>query len=63
VPIYLTVINGFTHVVVRIALRRHNPGLYTSLLLFLPWGFFLLIYFNAITLFSLFFNGIGLLTG
>jgi hypothetical protein len=62
VPIYLTVINGFTHVVASIALRRYNPGLYTSLLLFLPWGFFLLIYFNAITLFSLFFNGIGLLT-
>jgi hypothetical protein len=63
VPIYLTIINGFTHVVASIALRRYNPGLYTSLLLFLPWGFFLLIYFNTITRFSLFFNGIGLLTG
>ncbi len=63
VPIYLTIINGFTHVVASIALRRYNPGLYTSLLLFLPWGFFLLIYFNTITRFRLFFNGIGLLTG
>ena len=54
VPIYLTIINGFTHVVASIALRRYNPGLYTSLLLFLPWGFFLLIYFNAITRFSFF---------
>lgn len=62
VPIYLTIINGFTHVVASIALRRYNPGLYTSLLLFLPWGFFLLIYLNVITRFSLFFNGIGLLT-
>jgi hypothetical protein len=63
VPIYLTNINGCTHVVASIALRRYNPGLYTSLLLFLPWGFFLLIYFNAITRLSLLFNGIGLLTG
>jgi len=63
VPIYLTILNGFTHVVASIALRRYNPSLYTSLLLFLPWGFFLLIYFNAITRFSLSFNGIGLLTG
>lgn len=62
VPIYLTIINGFTHVVASIALRRYNPGLYTSLLLFLPWGLFLLIYLNGITRFSLFFNGIGLLT-
>lgn len=62
VPIYLTIINGFTHVVASIALRRYNPGLYTSLLLFLPWGLFLLIYLNFITRFSLFFNGIGLLT-
>jgi hypothetical protein len=36
VPIYLTIINGFTHVVASIVLRRYNPGLYTSLLLFLP---------------------------
>jgi hypothetical protein len=63
VPIYLTIVNGVIHVVASIALGRYNPGLYTSLLLFLPWGFFLLIYFNTITRFSLFFNGIGLLTG
>ena len=61
VPIYLTIINGLTHVIAGIALRRYNPGLYTSLLLFFPWGFFLLVYFGGITRFSLFFNGIGLL--
>lgn len=37
VPIYLTIINGFTHVIAGIALRKYNPGLYTSLLLFFPW--------------------------
>ncbi len=61
VPIYLTIINGLTHVIAGIALRRYNPGLYTSLLLFFPWGFFLLIYFGGITGFNLLFNGIGLL--
>ncbi len=61
VPIYLTIINGLTHVIAGIARRRYNPGLYTSLLLFFPWGFFLLVYFGGITGFSLLFNGIGLL--
>ena len=61
VPIYLTIINGLTHVIAGIARRRYNPGLYTSLLLFFPWGFFLLIYFGGITGFNLLFNGIGLL--
>jgi hypothetical protein len=44
-------------------LRRYNPGLYTSLALFFPWGIFLLIYFNAVTRYSLLFNGVGLLVG
>jgi hypothetical protein len=63
VPVYTTVINGFTHVIVSITLRRYNPGLYTALVMFLPWGIFLLIYFNAITRPSPLFNGVGLLVG
>ncbi|MBA3474079.1 MAG: HXXEE domain-containing protein [Rubrobacter sp.] len=61
VPIYLTVFNGFTHVISSVALRKYNPGLYTSVLLFFPWGFFLLIYFNGIVGSSFLFNGVGLL--
>ncbi len=62
-PVYATLVNGLTHVVASIALRRYNPALYTALVLFLSWGIFLLIYFNAITRSSLVFNGVGLLVG
>jgi hypothetical protein len=63
VPVCGTIFNGFTHAIASIVLRRYNPGLYTALVLFLPWGMFLLIYFNAITRPSLLFNGVGLLVG
>jgi hypothetical protein len=62
VPIYTVLVNGLTHVIASLALRRYNPGLYTSLLLF-PWGIYLLVYFNAATEPSLVFNVIGLLVG
>jgi hypothetical protein len=41
VPIYLTILNAVTHVIAGVVLRRYNPGLYTSLVLFFPWGAFL----------------------
>jgi hypothetical protein len=41
--------------------RAYNPGLYTSVVLFLPWGTFLAVYFSVIVRASLMFNGIGLL--
>jgi hypothetical protein len=63
VPIYTVLVNGLTHVIASLALRRYNPGLYTTLLLFLPWGIFLLVYFNAATGYNLLFNVIGLLVG
>ena len=61
VPIYMTLFNGLTHVIASLALRRYNPGLYTSVVLFILWCAFLLFYFNRITLSSILFNGIGLL--
>jgi hypothetical protein len=61
VPIYMTLVNGLTHVIASLALRRYNPGLYTSVVLFFPWCVFLLFYFSRITPSSLLFNGIGLL--
>ena len=39
---YLTVFNGFTHVAIGIVRRSYNPGLWTSLILFLPFGSFTL---------------------
>jgi hypothetical protein len=44
-----------------VRLRTYNPGLYTSVLLFLPWGAFLAGYFSGIVRAGLLFNGIGLL--
>lgn len=35
---YLAVVNGLTHVAAALKQRRYNPGLWTSLLLFLPFG-------------------------
>ena len=63
VPVYATLFNGVTHAITSIALRSYNLGPYTALVLFLPWGIFLLIYFNAITRSNLLFNGVGLLVG
>ena len=61
VPIYMTLVNGITHVIGSLSLRRYNPGLYTSLALFFPWGIFLLVYFGRLAASDLLFNGIGLL--
>ena len=38
VPVYATVFDGFTHAIASIVLRRYNPGLYTALVLTVPWG-------------------------
>jgi hypothetical protein len=61
VPIWLTLFNGLTHVGASLALRRYNPGLYTSLALFFPWGLFLLFYFAGAVASDLLFNAIGVL--
>ena len=61
VPIYMTLVNGITHAIGSISRRRYNPGLYTSLALFFPWGIFLLIYFNRIVTSALLWNLCSLL--
>jgi Protein of unknown function with HXXEE motif len=38
----LTLINGLTHIVTTIRLRSYNPGLVTSIVLFLPFTIFVL---------------------
>ena len=45
-PVYAILLNAVTHVVAAVHLRRYDPGLVTSLVLFLPWGGFLLVYFH-----------------
>jgi Protein of unknown function with HXXEE motif len=62
VPIWLTVFNGLTHVIAYVSLGRYNPGLYTSLALFFPWGAFLLIYFSGVVASDLLFNVVGVVT-
>jgi hypothetical protein len=61
VPIWLTLFNGLTHVIASLSLRRYNPGLYTSLALFFPWGLFLLVYFAGVVTSDVLFNAIGVL--
>ncbi len=38
VAVYLSLINGFSHCLMTLAMRRYNPGLVTSILLFIPLG-------------------------
>jgi len=38
VAVYLPLVNAVTHIVMCVALRRYNPGLWTAVLLFLPLG-------------------------
>jgi Na+-transporting NADH:ubiquinone oxidoreductase subunit NqrE len=36
--IYIAVLNGITHIMATLRSRRYNPGLWTSIFLFLPLG-------------------------
>lgn len=39
----VTIVNGIMHTLMFILLRKYNPGLITGLLMFIPFGLFLLI--------------------
>ena len=52
---------SFHRVLTSMRLRTYNLGLYTSVVLFLPWGTFVALYFSGIVRASLLFNAIGLL--
>lgn len=49
IAIDLAVVNGITHIVAALALRRYNPGLWTSIGLLLPAGIWGLITVSAAT--------------
>jgi Protein of unknown function with HXXEE motif len=38
IAVYLSLINGVSHCLMTLAMRRYNPGLVTSILLFIPLG-------------------------
>ncbi len=52
---------AFHRVLTSMRLRTYNLGLYTSVVLFLPWGTFLALYFSGIVRASVLCNAIGLL--
>jgi hypothetical protein len=43
IPPYLAVINGLTHTAMALKRREYNPGLWTSLALFFPFGGFSIV--------------------
>lgn len=46
--VYLSLVNGLAHLGQAIVLRRSNPGLWTSVLLFLPLGVTTLVVFRGV---------------
>jgi hypothetical protein len=61
VPIYLTLVDAVVHLLTSLRYRGYNPGLWTSLVLFLPWGGYLLAFFNDLTRAGLLVNVAALL--
>ncbi len=45
---YTTLINGLLHILASIATRRYNPGLITSLILFLPMSIYTIAIINGL---------------
>jgi len=48
IAVYLAVVNGVVHILNAIAFRRYNPGLATGAVIFLPFGGYALMRFNAL---------------
>ncbi len=38
IPVYATLLNGIVHIATTAKLKVYNPGLFTSIALFLPWS-------------------------
>jgi hypothetical protein len=43
---YLVALNGIVHIVTSIRMRRYNPGLWTSIFVFLPLGIYIIYIIN-----------------
>lgn len=47
IAVYLTLVNAVVHIVMAVARRRYNPGLWTAILVFLPAGIWALVVVSA----------------
>ena len=63
VPVYLTLFNAIIHIATTLRMKRYNPGLFTAIVLLLPWSVFLLVWFQREASHLLAFNITGILAG
>ena len=59
---YLTLLNGLTHIIVALVQRRYNPGLWTSIVLFLPLGAASIVILTMATQAAILYQVIGLVS-
>ena len=59
---YLTLFNGLTHIIVALVQRRYNPGLWTSIVLFLPLGGASIVILTMATQAAILYQVIGLVS-
>lgn len=59
---YLTLFNGLTHIIVALVQRRYNPGLWTSIVLFLPLGAASIVILTMATEAGILYQVIGLVS-
>ena len=57
---YLVAFNGIVHIITSIRMRRYNPGLWTSVLVFLPLGIYIIYIVSKESGAGLLYNGIFL---
>jgi hypothetical protein len=57
---YLVALNGIGHTFTSIRMRRYNPGLWTSVFVFLPLGIYIIYTVTKISGAGLLYNGIAL---
>lgn len=57
---YLVAFNGIVHIVTSIRMRRYNPGLWTSIFVFLPLGIYIIYLINTESGAGWLYNGIFL---
>lgn len=57
--VYLVLVNAVMHIVAAIAWREYNPGLWTTLLLFVPLGAFTLVKVNEVPGVEWFHHAVG----
>ncbi|MGZ3629031.1 MAG: HXXEE domain-containing protein [Ktedonobacteraceae bacterium] len=59
---YLTLVNGLSHIIVALVQRRYNPGLWTSIVLFLPLGAASIVILTMASQAAIFYQVIGLVS-